>query len=203
MAISRLTQTTLQNAFQKFNTVWDGTSAVGGMDAIGVVSLSAAASNISFSNIPQTYTHLQLRFILRTSRASTRDSVDMYVNGQTSNTYYAVHSVYGNADNSTKGSSAYVSGTAGILGCTVGYMTAANATTNTFGFGVLDILDYTNTNKNKVTRSLSGCNDSSGGWVALQSSVYLSTSAISSLTLVSENSANFAAYSSVALYGIK
>ena len=51
MAISRLTLTTLQNAFQKFNTVWDGTGAVGGVDALGVVVvLSAGTSSITFSS---------------------------------------------------------------------------------------------------------------------------------------------------------
>jgi hypothetical protein len=40
MAVSRLSQTSLQNAFQKYNTVWDGKSAVGGYESLGTVLFS-------------------------------------------------------------------------------------------------------------------------------------------------------------------
>ena len=58
MAINRVSQSSIQQAFPKFNTAWDGVSAVGGMDAIGVVVLppgTSGVTEITFSSIPLRY----------------------------------------------------------------------------------------------------------------------------------------------------
>ena len=90
---------------------------------------------------------------------------------------------------------------------TIGYfgnMSAGTSPANAFGAGVIDILDYTNTNKNRVGRSLSGHdNNGSGGEVFFGSWLKASTTAITSITLTVASTANFDQYSNFALYGVK
>jgi len=72
---------------------------------------------------------------------------------------------------------------------------------NIRGGFIVDILDYANTNKYKTVRSLNGNDANGSGSMNLSSNVWLSTAAITSLTLSS--SSDFRQYSSFALYGIK
>jgi hypothetical protein len=74
---------------------------------------------------------------------------------------------------------------------------------------VIDILDYKNTNKNKVFKTLIGYDingtagtSSYGGAVSLCSGLWLNTSAITSITLAPEGF-SWIADTSFALYGIK
>jgi hypothetical protein len=74
-----------------------------------------------------------------------------------------------------------------------------------FAVAVIDILDYANTNKYKTYRVLSGV-DTNGtspvGYVDFESALWLSTSAVNSITITLP-SGNYAQYSQFALYGIK
>jgi hypothetical protein len=75
---------------------------------------------------------------------------------------------------------------------------------NVFGGAVIDILDYTNTNKNKVIRSLNGADTNSAGSIDLTSELWMSTAAITGITFSVETGAqNINQYSTFALYGIK
>jgi hypothetical protein len=75
---------------------------------------------------------------------------------------------------------------------------------NIFAGGVIDILDYANTNKFKTTRTL-GRFDSNGGTctVNLSSGLWRSTAAINEITFTDDSAAGFSRYSHAALYGIK
>ena len=66
---------------------------------------------------------------------------------------------------------------------------------------IVDILDYQNTNKNKTTRWMGGSDRNGSGRLWLGSSLYITTDAITSITLYA--GANFTAGTSVALYGVK
>ena len=196
MAISRLTQTTLQNAFQKFNTVWDGRSAVGGMDALGVITVpSGGVSSITFSSIPATYAHLQIRYIGRDTNVISRSALYITFNSDTG-ANYAYHGLYG--DGATAGSFASASSNY-IYGPE---LAGAGATASIFGMGMTDILDYTNTNKYKTTRSITGEDNSGAGQVRFLSGLWMSLSAVTSITLT-PSSPNLQQYSHFALYGIK
>jgi hypothetical protein len=134
MAVSRLSQTSLQNAFQKYNNLWDGRSAVGSMDAIGVVSLNTTAASITFSSIPQTYTHLQLRCFWVSS-------VDLADNNLTFNsvggTSYVSHYIYG--DGSATGAGVLT----GPSGAYIGIGKTSSSATTRGSVSVIDILkDY-------------------------------------------------------------
>jgi len=154
---------------------------------------SGGSTTITFSSIPSTYTHLQLRGI---GRDNLNDIVLMTFNSDTG-TNYARHRLIGN------GTAASATGTTSLanipLLANAGLPTAAN----TFGVFVIDILDYTNTNKYTTARVLSGQDSNGSGGVDFTSGLWLNTNAISNITLTNGGSAVFQQYTQFALYGIK
>lgn len=163
---------------------------------------SGGASYVEFTSIPSDYTHLQIRFIARTTHSGPADCYMRY-NGDTGNNYTGHY---------LRGDGASVSG--GHIGTSVSVVPAGKLSYNTtspynnaFTAVIIDILDYKDTNKYKTSRVLSGF-DTNGdgtykGFLDLMSGVWMSTSAITSIRLFSGDSANFPQYSSFALYGIK
>jgi hypothetical protein len=71
-----------------------------------------------------------------------------------------------------------------------------------FRASVLDILDYSNTNKYKTLRALDAGDSNGSGNMEILSNLWMNTAAITSITLTLD-SGNFTQYSSFALYGIK
>jgi hypothetical protein len=166
----------------------------GAMFPLGMVQVgSGGSATISFTSIPATYKHLQLRGI---GRDDLGNSVNMTFNSDTG-TNYARHRLIGN------GTAASATGTISLanipLLANAGLPTAAN----TFGVFVIDILDYTNTNKYTTARVLSGKDINASGGVDFTSGLWLNTNAISTITLTAASSAIFQQYSQFALYGIK
>jgi hypothetical protein len=80
--------------------------------------------------------------------------------------------------------------------------TGAPSSTGTPSPGVIDILDYADTNKFKTVRSLGGSDANGNGSLIYQSSLWRSTSAITSIKLET-GSGNYNQHSSFALYGVK
>jgi hypothetical protein len=176
-------------------------------DSIATTTLSTTASSITFSSIPATYKHLQIRLFGQTNRATYGgDNFYMRVGASTvdSGSNYAWHMVYGDGTGTGAGagsSATYINVlNGGCLGTTAG---------GSFGGVVVDLLDYANTSKYKTTRALGGTDDngaSAGGFgraVGLNSGLWQSTSAIGIISLYPMNGTNFNAYTSAALYGIK
>jgi hypothetical protein len=159
----------------------------GAYDSIATVVSTGSSGTITFSSIPQTYTHLQLRIFTVNSQYGT-----VSFNGDTTSTNYRSHALVGTG--LAASSVAYTN---------VIYMPWDSADSNNPYSEVIDILDYTNTNKNKVTRSLAGVDKNGGsGQVALTSGLWMSTAAITSISMV-VNSGVFGTNSIFALYGIK
>jgi len=156
-------------------------------ESIATTTLGSAQSTITFSSIPSTYKHLQIRY---SANCTATGNPIVRFNGDTGSNY-AYHILYG-----TGTSAAAVAGSAQ----TFMYLGTTYSNANVFNGGVIDILDYANTNKTKTMRVLCGAENNSAGEVALFSGLWNSTSAISSLTITL---ANFTQYSSFALYGIK
>jgi len=154
----------------------------------------SGSTGITFSSIPQTYKHLQVRAI---SVSSTYNSGRTRFNGDTTNANYATHVLFGGG--ASAGSGAEVGSQSGFV--FPFFSALGSSTTIPTGF-VLDILDYTNTNKNKVIRGLSGTDSNGSGYIELISGVWLSTSAITSLS-INIATGTIATNSSFALYGIK
>ena len=155
---------------------------------------SGGTSAITFSSIPATYKHLQVRGIVRP--ATNNADIRVTLNSD-SGSNYSRHRLIGNGasiDASGAASSAYI----GIFDAN-GLQTG---TASVFGAFVIDVLDYANTSKNKTIRVLSGNDNNGSGQVGLSSGAWLSTTATSTLTFVM-SSGNIAEFSSFALYGIK
>jgi len=175
----------------------DGTGEVGDYQSISTVTVGGGgAASVSFSSIPSTYTHLQVRGILRSTGAGSADFFATSTFNSDSGSNYSVHYLFG--DGASVTASGLSSQTKNYAG--VGIQTSGLA--NTFGVLVLDILDYANTNKYKTIRSLSGDDRNGAGSITLISGAWLSTSAITSMVLIPPTG-NFAQYSHFALYGIK
>lgn len=176
-----------------------GAVAVGDYESIQTVTVGAGgSSSIAFTSIVGTYKHLQIRYLSRSSRAATTDSVSIRFNSDTGSNY-ARHYLYGDGASASAGASTTQTS------ANIGTQAAASAAANIFGVGVIDILDYTSTNKNKTIRCLSGDDFNGSGDIQLTSGLYFATpAAITSITLLAQGgSANFVQYSSFALYGVK
>jgi hypothetical protein len=155
---------------------------------------SGGSSTITFSSIPSTYKHLQIRaFYQNNQNNSSVDYMQLRFNSDTGNNY-VTHRLRGN------GSAASASTTAAT---NYAYTTlSVQGVANIFGGAIIDILDYTNTNKNKVVRTLAGYDGNGAGDIGLNSNLWLSTSSITQIEL-STQTGNINQYSSFALYGIK
>jgi hypothetical protein len=174
-------------------------------ESISTVTVGAGGvSTVTFSSIPATYQHLQIRYFAQSNRGTySIDNIQYQFNGDTGSNY-TLHYLQGAVASP---------GTTALSGASVAQTGIRNdicgtTTGGQFGAGVVDILDYTNTNKNKVTRHLTGL-DTNGftsgfaGTVMLNSGLWTNTSAITSIKLNPQVGTAFTQYSSFALYGIK
>lgn len=173
-------------------------SDFGAYEPIGVATVpSGGVASVTFGSIPQTYTHLQVRVLGRTNRALFRDFIGINFNSDTGNNY-AYHQIDGT------GTSAGSSGVTSFSEINTGYLGSANASNaNAFGVIIIDILDYTNTNKNTTTRALGGFDDNGQGPIIFSSGLWMNTNAITSVLITPGVGTLFSEYSQFALYGIK
>ncbi|CAB4157891.1 hypothetical protein UFOVP688_55 [uncultured Caudovirales phage] len=170
--------------------------AIGDFESIATSTAGSAVPSISFTSIPQTYTHLQIRGIARSSNATNGDFIYVQFNTDTANNY-TYHLL--NSD----GSSAISASGTSQAGAGAPRISAASDTANVFGAVVIDILDYANTNKNTTIRTIGGYDANGSGSSRLTSGVWLNTAAVTSIAIKSGNAGNLAQYSSFSLYGVK
>ena len=159
---------------------------------------SGGSATISFTSIPQTYTHLQIRFTARSAVSAANAACLVKFNSDTSSNY-TNHQIYGNG--STAGSNNF--GGSPRANMYLGQISGATATAGIFGVGIIDIIDYANIYKNKTARALNGQDSNGSGDIDFRSGAWMSTSAITRIDITEDSAANFAQYSSFALYGIK
>jgi hypothetical protein len=174
-----------------FASAQQGAFDVGDYESIATVTVGAGGTSaVTFSSIPSTYTHLQVRAFGKD--ASIYGAIFMSFNNDTFSTNFTRHGVYGD------GSSVAAFGAANAP-----YMNILTTPTSSGGFGgaVIDVLDYANTNKFKTIRSLTGWDNNGSGIVGLFSGSWRSTTAVSRIDILSDST--IGQYSSFALYGIK
>jgi hypothetical protein len=163
-------------------------------ESIATVTVGAGgASNITFSSIPSTYQHLQIRALSLNNVGN--DYIFVKFNSDATSANYRQHYLLGD------GASAAAGATTGSLGARTYTTYGPN---NYFTAGTMDLLDYANVNKYKTLRSLGGfdTNNTDGGIIWFTSSLWMSTAAVNQIDL-RQQSGNFKQYSSFALYGIK
>ena len=168
-----------------------GNGAAGSFELITTVSGTGASGIIDLTSISATYTHLQIRFAAKNT--SSQSDINVTFNNDSSSTYYW-HNLYGNGS----------SGVAGFGGNTylrLSESVMATTTADAVSVGIIDILDYGNTNKNKTLRAFYGLRDGAGR-IYQASGYWPSTSAITSVKLTA-SAGNFASISRFSLYGSK
>lgn len=169
-------------------------------DSLSTVTLSAATASVTFAGIPSGYDHLQIRMITKQSGTGTGGpNIVAALNGDTTHTNYRSHYLFG--DGASAGT-----GTVQASGyyCLVGNTATSNASyTSMFGGLLIDVLDYNNTSKNKTIRSLFGHDRNGSGEVGIDSSLWMNTAAITSITFSLIGGDNFVTNSTFALYGVK
>jgi hypothetical protein len=165
-------------------------------ESIATFTLGSAQSSVTFSSIPSTYTHLQLRILSQRTDAN-GDGLLLQFNTDTGNNY---NNHYFNGNGSAVGTGFLNTGV-WATGCYAGFSSGTSA--SAFAGTVCDILDYTNTSKYTTTRALSGwSNNSDSEGVGMSSGLWRNTNAITSIKII-DPATNLNTYSSYALYGIK
>jgi hypothetical protein len=198
MAIYKFSNVGGFGTYQRYNDFLAGNPAVildnGAYFPLGEFTLASAQANVEFTNIPQIYTHLQIRGISRSTDSSAFTQTNLTINNVITN--YTLHQLFGD------GSSATAFALTGQASTLFECMTANTATANIYGVTILDILDYKSINKNKTFRILAGFDANGSGRLALSSGMTTTnTNAVTSIKLT-PRFGNFAANSMFALYGV-
>ena len=178
-----------------------GAGIAGSYEQIATAVVTGTAATITFSGIPQTYRHLQLRYGVRSGSSST--TLGLEFNGITgfNNQSYSQHRITGFM------TSVMSEGLGTRDNINLGFIPTGAGTS--FGAGIADILDYTSTTNNKTARSLSGRveRDSNAGNtdcdVTLYSGHLRNTGAVTSMRLFSVQGESLTVGSKISLYGIK
>jgi hypothetical protein len=169
-------------------------------ESIATTTLGGNQTTISFTSIPSTFKHLQLRVLARTNRAAqSQANMLIQINSDSGSNYYPYHALDGDGASAT----ASANGSTGT-NINVNRLSGASAAANIYGAIIVDFLDYQNTNKYKTTRSIGGVDFNGTGAINFSSGLWMSTSAINRLDITTINgTADFIQYSKFALYGIK
>jgi len=158
-------------------------------ESIATQTADGLSGTITFSNIPQTYAHLQLRGYAAANGAT---QLDARFNNISTSSYS--HHVLGQYGAGTFGEGEGARNTM--------IFEALTSDTNVFTAYVIDILDYANTTRNKTTRGMQGFSNDGSVRGSIASNAFYSTAAITRIDLIAR-SANFRSGSVFALYGIK
>lgn len=169
--------------------------AVASFESIQTVTGNGSGTTLSFTSIPNTFQHLQIRGIAH------NDSAGVQVNGlrfnsDSGSTNYSSHYFASNGSSTFAGGN----GNQSIIDVDV---IGGNVATFPYAL-IIDILDYASTSKYKTAQIFAGYNKNtaSGSVVELNSGAWKSTSVINSITLSSNGNA-YSTSSTFCLYGIK
>lgn len=175
-------------------------SPAGAFDALSFITLSGTPTTaISFTSIPQTYTHLQIRAYGRVLEATNSSNI-LFTFNSDSGSNYSYEYLY-NSSNTTVGGGA----TNPNAGYGLGFrFPGTSNTASHMGHGYMNIPDYSSTTKNKSLSGFTGHDGNSGfpnGQTFYWASDWTGTAAISTITL--SNTTGFASGSVFTLYGIR
>ena len=152
---------------------------------------SGGTPSISFTSIPQTYKHLQIRY-LANNTASANYKMSLRFNSD-SGSNYNWHWLAGDGSAASAGANDEY---------TAMRLSKLNYGSTYWSSGIIDLLDYTNANKNTTGKSLGGWDSNGSGTIELASGLWKNTSTITSIDIV-PYSGGILAGSQIALYGLK
>jgi hypothetical protein len=174
-----------------FVSVLDSGGAGGGggaYESIATASGTGSSDTITFTSIPSTYQHLQIRFEIDTN--SNGALLQLRCNGDTGSNY---------GNHYLEGDGSTVTAT-GFSSSDRIYFPAESHTTYSY-VGIVDIHDYASTTKYKTVRAIDGFDANGSGQVGLMSGLWMNTAAITSLTFFLQT--NYQSPTRFSLYGIK
>lgn len=171
-----------------------GQNGVSPWQLISHQKLGSAATDITFSSIPQTYKHLRLICRLRSTRASSNDSICIQFNGDTGSNY----------NNQLNGAAAAAGqyGAAGNTKLPVLRASAGTLAAQSFTGGAIEIPFYNETDAYKTAWGI-GVTGLGQYAVAGQGGEWKNTAAITSVRVFPDNGPNFAAGSEIDLIGVQ
>lgn len=166
-------------------------------ESIATANGTGSSGVITFSSIPSTFKHLQIRGISRTTEAIDGDR-DIYIRfNSDSGANYATHDVRGGG--ASMGTNEIANTTEMIA---FRASRGDSSTSGVLGVAIIDILDYQSAYlKTMIALGGNDDNDSTGD-IAISSGLYLVTSTINSIELRT-NVNNWTTNTTFALYGIK
>lgn len=172
-------------------------AANGAFEAIATVNGTGSSDTVTFSSIPSTYKHLQIRAYCGKVGAAGLGNLQF---NNDSSAIYTAHRLY--AD----GFSVAASGLTARTNTLWSIYAGGNGVSSALSGSIIDIIDYASTTKNKTVRSFSALDTNNGadsGSLYLSSALYESTSAITSIKVISQSSLSWSSTSVFSLYGIK
>lgn len=167
-------------------------------EAIATTYLESTQASVTFSSIPTTYEHLQLRISSRMDHpGASGGALQLRFNGDTGSNYsnHTFQTYSGTSLNADGYASfAYV--------YQAGRNTGPNSHASIYAATIIDILDYRNTNKNTtmmgMTESISSAN-----YLSFFSALWDNTAAVTSILLFpASNNGDFVADTTMTLYGL-
>lgn len=178
-----------------------GTPAIpNSYELISTTLVGTATSAVTFSSIPTTYKHLQIRASVRGTYSNTNTTAALRFNGSTG-TVYANHEIESNSSGFS-----YNQNTMPGLGYMQAprYVPAGTNIANAYAGMVLDIIDYLSTVKVKTMKGHVGWVDvpNNEKHASLPSGMWFDTTAINSITFFMAYG-NIEVGSRISLYGIK
>lgn len=177
-------------------------SPAGGLafESIATGTGTGSSNTITFSSIPQTFKHLQIRYIARMTGANTGYGFYLRVNGDSGSSYLR-YWARGRQD------AASIAGDNGFqTQMSIAGVPGANSSANIMGMGVIDIFDYTSTAKLKSFKYITGVDQNqsfSDTYTLAGAGLWNSTSAITSLSFTGDDGSSLTTATKIYLYGIK
>lgn len=206
MAVTKLSNSGIKTGVLKYDSMLAGNAAYDPAATwlIQRINGTGSSTTITFSNIPQTYSSLQLRILGKDTNTASI-TLDGYVqlNGDTGSNYSYHY---------TRGTGTGVSSTGGYPNSVIimpNAFSSSKATSpaqaNIYGTAIVDIHDYKSTTRNKTVRIFGGSDSnfsstSIGPYLA--SGSWNNTAAVTSVSIVTGGTA-WTAETTIALYGMK
>ena len=168
-------------------------------DIISSITADGTSNTLTLSDIPQTFSALELRMSVRSTRAgNTTDGGSMRFNGNSGGVYN-----FSIQDANEAGFSA-VNGANDSSSYLFYYYPAAGAPSNVFAVSNTSILNYTQTNTHPAISARSfGENTTPMNKHGFHGTFYNASEPITSISIFSNTSSAFASGSTFTLYGLK
>lgn len=171
-------------------------------ELIDTYVLAGSSSSINFNNLnnySSIYKHFEIRYVARGDRANQEEFFYIRFNGDSGANYTSHYAVAtGSIFVSGTNTSSYPNGV--VIGAGT---TGANSPANSFGSGIVEILEPYSTNKNKTVRIIDGFINTTYNRYGIEGGAWLSNTSVSSISLVPIFGANFVQGSRFSLYGVR